>query len=50
MKQLFFIIKIYKYFIRCIIKINKSNQSDLHDHAGTTLLSKYYGERILVPY
>ena len=31
-------------------KINKSIQSDLHHHAGKTLLSKYYGERILVPY
>ena len=41
---------LYKYFIRCIIKINKSKQSDLHDHAGTTLLNKYYGERIIVPY
>ena len=41
---------LYKYFIRCIIKINKSKQSDLHDHAGTTLLNKYYGERITVPY
>ena len=41
---------LYEYFIRCIIKINRSIQSDLNDHAGTTLLSKYYGERITVPY